>query len=104
MNRFFQITFLIIFGLVALASAQTFTTFYSFTGGGDGSMPYAGVIRDPAGILYGTTSEGGDLNCNDPYGCGVVYQVNAAGTETVLHSFSGADGALFPRVFRPAVQ
>jgi uncharacterized repeat protein (TIGR03803 family) len=32
---------------------------YSFTGGADGGSPYAGVIRDSAGNLYGTTSSGG---------------------------------------------
>ena len=92
MNRFSQMTFLIVFGLTALASAQTFTTLYSFTGGTDGSEPAAGMIRDLAGNLYGTTSEGGDLNCNYPYGCGAVYRLNPAGIETVLHSFSETDG------------
>ena len=31
------------------------TVLYSFTGGTDGGYPYAGVIRDSAGNLYGTT-------------------------------------------------
>jgi uncharacterized repeat protein (TIGR03803 family) len=35
------------------------TVLYSFTGGADGSQPQAGVIRDSAGSLYGTTSYGG---------------------------------------------
>ena len=49
------------------APAQTFTTLYSFTGGSDGAYPYAGVIQDPAGTLYGTTYIGGE-------GDGVVYR------------------------------
>ena len=60
---------------------------YSFTGGADGGLPYAGVVCDSAGNLYGTTVEGG------AGGKGVVYNVDTAGQETVLHSFGdGADG------------
>ena len=63
------------------------TVLYSFTGGADGSYPYAGVIRDSAGNLYGTTSAGGTS------GAGVVYKLNTSGQETVLYSFTGgADG------------
>ncbi len=35
------------------------TVLYSFTGGADGGNPSSGVIRDAAGNLYGTTSNGG---------------------------------------------
>jgi len=76
-------------GLAALAPAQTFTTFHNFTGSG-GREPKAGVIQDSAGNIYGTTLLGGDLNCEN--GCGVVYLMNAAGKERVLHRFSGSDG------------
>src|ERR1039457_3038603 len=63
------------------------TVLYSFTGGADGSNPFAGVIRDSAGNLYGTTDGGGSANA------GVVYRLDAAGNETVLYSFMyGADG------------
>ena len=40
------------------------TVLYSFTGGIDGGNPLAGVIRDPAGNLYGTTYNGGNFNPN----------------------------------------
>lgn len=39
--------------------AWTETTIYRFTGGADGSYPFAGVIADSAGNLYGTTSGNG---------------------------------------------
>jgi len=63
------------------------TVLYSFTGEADGAKPYCGLIRDAVGNLYGTTSGGGAANA------GVVFQVDAAGQETVLFSFSGTDGA-----------
>jgi len=63
----------------------------SFTGS-DGSGPYAGLIFDATGNLYGTTSSGGNLNECHSKGCGVVFKLtpNADGswTETVLFNFS----------------
>ena len=53
--------------------------------GNDGFYPYAGLIFDAAGNLYGTTMEGGI------YGQGMVFELTptAGGgwTEKVLHSF-----------------
>jgi len=70
---------------------------YSFTGGTDGGNPGAGVIRDSAGNLYGSTSGGGDHTAPCTYGCGVVFKLDPAGQETVLYSFTdGADGG-FPQ-------
>jgi uncharacterized repeat protein (TIGR03803 family) len=71
------------------ASAATFTSLYSFgaQGGADAANPYAGVIIDSAGNLYGTTYGGGTE------GEGTVYELSppAAGqtawTETILYSF-----------------
>jgi uncharacterized repeat protein (TIGR03803 family) len=72
-----------------LDSAGTETVLHNFTGGSDGASPYAGLIRDSKGNLYGTANNGGDVACNTPYGCGVVFKVDTAGNETVLHIFSG---------------
>jgi uncharacterized repeat protein (TIGR03803 family) len=71
-----------------LDTARQETVLYSFTGGTDGSYPHAGVIRDSAGNLYGTTEYGGSTACSF-LGCGVVYKVDTAGQETVLYSFTG---------------
>src|SRR5258706_140516 len=62
------------------------TTLYEFTGTPDGSIPQAGLFRDATGNLYGTTRWGG---VND---LGTVFEINAAGAQTVLHSFNGGDG------------
>jgi uncharacterized repeat protein (TIGR03803 family) len=74
------------------------TALYSFTDGADGGYPYGGVILDKAGNLYGTANEGGLLSNCSSVGCGVVFELSprsdGAWTETVLHSFNGADGAL----------
>ena len=84
----------VIFGqVVATPSAEAqadaiFTLLYSFKGGTDGDAPVAGLLRDGAGNLYGTTFHGG------AFGNGTVFKLDATGTETVLHSFAGgADGS-----------
>ena len=70
--------------------ASTFKVLYEFTGGADGGTPN-GLIIDKLGNLYGTTSAGGAT------GNGTVFKLEPlpGGTwkETVLHSFSGPDGA-----------
>jgi uncharacterized repeat protein (TIGR03803 family) len=72
----------------------TETVLYSFTGGGDGKFPAGRLVLDTAGNLYGTTSEGGVVSCdNATDGCGVVFKVDTTGKETVLYTFTGhADG------------
>jgi hypothetical protein len=42
-----------------LDAAGAETVLYRFAGGAAGSHPYAGLIRDSAGNLYGTTYNGG---------------------------------------------
>jgi len=65
------------------------TVLYSFTGGNDGGFSSAGVIRDAAGNLYGTTTGGGAA------GAGVVFKVDPSGNETVRYNFTGGtDGAI----------
>ncbi|MBZ5574737.1 MAG: hypothetical protein LAO09_23015 [Acidobacteriia bacterium] len=73
-------------------AATTESVLYTFSGGPDGGNPYAGLILDSKGNLYGTTVYGGDFNY------GAVFELspvgNGAWTETVLHSFNfdGQDG------------
>jgi uncharacterized repeat protein (TIGR03803 family) len=69
------------------------TVLYNFRKGATGFGPGAGVVRDKAGNLYGTTIYGGSSQC----GCGVVFklalQKNGKWKYTVLHAFIGSDGA-----------
>lgn len=83
-------------GTVFKVDAQTGqeTVLYSFTGGADGSFPASGVVLDSAGNLYGATTGGGDANCNPNYGgCGTIFKLDARGNFTVLHTFTGPEGA-----------
>jgi uncharacterized repeat protein (TIGR03803 family) len=63
---------------------------HSFNNNGDGSTPYAGVVIDGSGNLYGTTSAGGSNNVC-PSGCGTVFELSPASggtwTESILYSF-----------------
>src|SRR5208337_266622 len=65
---------------------------HNFGKGKDGVWPYAGLIFDQAGKLYGATTSGG------AYGGGTVFQLtrgaNGGWTERILHSFQndGKDG------------
>jgi uncharacterized repeat protein (TIGR03803 family) len=62
---------------------------YAFTGNADGDTPYAGLVSDSAGNLYGTTFSGTDsTNCSF-YGCGAVFRIAPDGTETTIHTFVG---------------
>jgi uncharacterized repeat protein (TIGR03803 family) len=70
-----------------LAPGGTESVLYAFANGSDGGYPTAGLVRDKAGNLYGTTYGGGS-------GDGVVFKLTPDGSETVLHSFTGgSDGA-----------
>jgi uncharacterized repeat protein (TIGR03803 family) len=73
------------------------TALYAFQGGAAGFYPQAGVIRDASGNLYGTTPTSGELlNCKNS--CGVVFKIDPAGNETVLHAFTGGTDGQIPHI------
>lgn len=73
---------------VTCGASGTEVSLYSFGPTPNGVQPNAGLVMDSSGDLFGTTSGGGT---ND---CGMVFELNSAGAESVLHSFcsTGADG------------
>jgi uncharacterized repeat protein (TIGR03803 family) len=73
------------------------TILYNFTGSSDGQNPYAGLTRDAAGNLYGTTASGGGVGqCRGNAGCGTVFKIDTTGKETVLYRFSGGTDGGYP--------
>ena len=94
--------FLLFLALVASTQGQQKKILFNFNSGphaAGGNLPEAGLIRDAAGNLYGTASEGGSGSgglCNELNGCGTVFELsekNGTWTQTVLHNFNGDDGA-----------
>ncbi|HEX8814231.1 MAG TPA: choice-of-anchor tandem repeat GloVer-containing protein [Terriglobales bacterium] len=79
--------FILIFVAVVPTSASSEQVVYSFgNNGSDGQIPYAGLIADAQGNLYGTTALGGISNC------GTVFELSPSGSswsETILYSFKG---------------
>jgi len=69
------------------------TVLHGFKGGAGGDSPWAGVVMDKAGSLYGTTVYGGS-DCD----CGLIYKLTPGPKGkwkyTVLHTFYGWDGAI----------
>ncbi len=65
------------------------TNLHDFSGSPDGAQPYAAVLTDESGNLYGTTAGGG------LYDSGTVFRLDAANNYALstLHDFGGSDGA-----------
>ena len=75
--------------IYSLDSSGTLTTLHSFTGGADGSQPFAGLLLDNKGNLYGVTYGGGTSSA------GTVFKLNIKSKKaSVLYSFKGgSDGS-----------
>ena len=63
-----------------------FNVLYAFQNGLDGQQPNGTLVRDTAGNLYGTTSDGGAGSA------GTLFKLDPSGNLTVLYTF-GADAA-----------
>jgi uncharacterized repeat protein (TIGR03803 family) len=72
-----------------LDTSGNLTVLYSFTGGTDGAGPEAGLVMDSSSNLYGDAHAGGNLSCNSPGGCGVVFRIDTSGNFSVLYTFTG---------------
>jgi|HubBroStandDraft_1064217.scaffolds.fasta_scaffold45881_2 uncharacterized repeat protein (TIGR03803 family) len=71
------------------ARAQTYTVLHRLTCT-DGAEPVGGLIADPAGSLFGATSQGGASNQ------GTVFKLDKTGL-TALHSFTGGSDGGYPK-------
>ncbi len=89
----------VVFELTSASETWDESVLYSFDGnkGKVGVQPYAPLIVDHAGILYGSTTLGGKISSTCYFGCGSVFRMgqNSGGSWTakVLHSFDGSDGS-----------
>jgi uncharacterized repeat protein (TIGR03803 family) len=66
---------------------------YDFGGGTDGYAPFAGLIFDKAGNMYGTTPQGG-TGCGGQ-GCGTAFKLTPSHegwAKTTIHEFTGTNG------------
>jgi len=77
---------------------------YSFCSDGppackDGVGPYAGVVLDGSGDLYGSTEQGGGNTCGETT-CGTIFELTPTRSghwkHTVLYSFPDAGSGSFP--------
>lgn len=58
----------------------------------DGLNPFASLVIDKDGNLFGTTQAGGASKSDGSHGGGTVFKLTPTGSETILYSF-GASGA-----------
>ena len=92
----FSVAFLFLTIAATLFAVTKEKVLYSFNDNGtDGYWPYAGLVSDAAGNLYGTTYRGG------AFGGGAVFELTPSTggtwTETVLYSFGSYNGdGFFP--------
>jgi len=78
----------VVYQLIHSGSSWTENILYNFTGGSDGEGPYAGLMMDQQGNLYGTTCCGA-TNLN-----GSVFELTRSPdwAFSTLHAFGGPDG------------
>ncbi|HZQ23066.1 MAG TPA: choice-of-anchor tandem repeat GloVer-containing protein [Terriglobales bacterium] len=77
-----------------------YTIVYTFQGGNDGASPYARVILDQRGNLYGATSTGGVNRGGVLFG--IVHEAKGKWRENVIYSFSPAGNGAYGGVVRDA--
>jgi uncharacterized repeat protein (TIGR03803 family) len=82
----------VVYEMMRSGGGWTEQPIYAFSGSPDGAIPYAGLVFDNAGNLYGTTTQGGT-------GSGTVFELSPSGsgwTERVIYSFAGGSDGGYP--------
>lgn len=82
-----------VYKLTYNSTKSTYTEKLLYSFGSNGTVPYAGVVADPSGNLYGTTTSGGKNEA------GIVYELvynskNGTYAEKNLQTFIGENGAV----------
>ena len=80
-----------------MTPSGTVTQVYSFctSNCSNGANPLGALVQGSDGNLYGVAEGGGDGHCSgiSGIGCGTVFKVTLSGTLTLLHAFTGPEGA-----------
>ncbi len=79
-------------------SGWTETIIHRFRGSPDGSNPFAGVVSDSSGALYGTTMNGGTANLGTVFKLTPPADGDTEWHEEVIHSFLGGTDGAFPAI------
>ena len=74
----------------------TQSVLYTFTGGSDGANPAAGLLKDKADNLYGTTTFGGQKNYGSVFELSPPIAQGDPWTETTLYNFQGGHDGRAP--------
>jgi uncharacterized repeat protein (TIGR03803 family) len=61
--------------IYSVSTSGTEKVLYSFRGGHDGDGPQSELLKVKR-VLYGTTEYGGDQNCGNSNGCGIVFALS----------------------------
>lgn len=88
-----------VFKLATNGQEAVLYSFCSVAGCKDGVIPWAGLVMDEVGNLYGTTTQGGTANG------GTIFELDPTGNETVLYNFTGKSDGSWPQAafFRGAL-
>jgi len=83
----------VVYELSPSAGGWNFRVLYTFRDRATGWWPEAGLVMDPAGNLYGTTTGGGPANA------GTVFELSPAGSDwnfSTIYAFAGGGSASGP--------